>query len=105
MRELRQAQDGSRPSDGIAGRARGGAAERAEWKEPQHKRRLPTNAWNTVISAAAGGTLTELAYHLRNLPPEAAGAGASGLALGAGIIAVWRERRKVKDDADHRPGG
>jgi hypothetical protein len=103
--ELRQQQDELQPSRDIAERARGGEAERAEWKEPQHKRRLPTDAWNLVISAAAGGTLTELAYHVPDLSPENAGLGASAFAVGAGIVAVWRERRKAKDDDDHRPRG
>lgn len=104
VRELRQ-QDESRPSADIAVRTRGGEAERAEWKEPQHKRRMPTDAVNNVISVAAGGTIADLAYHLRDLSPESAGVAATGVALGAGMIAVWRERRKAKDDADHRPKG
>jgi hypothetical protein len=105
VRELQQAQDESHPSAQIAGRARGGEAERAEWQEPQHKRRFPTDAWNNVISAAAGGVVTDLTYHLHELSPEVAVIGASGATLGAGIIAVWREHRKAKDDADHRPNG
>lgn len=104
VRELRQ-QDEPRPGAGIAERAGGGEAERAEWAERQHKRRLPTDAVNNVISVAAGATVTEVAYHFRDLPPEAAGIAASGIAFGAGMIAVWRERRKVKDDAIHRPEG
>lgn len=105
VRDLRQAQDETQPSTEIAGRARGGEAERAEWQEPQHKRRLPTDAWNNVISVAAGGVVTDLAYHLHELSPEVAGIGAAGATLGAGIIAVWREHREAKDDADHRPKG
>jgi hypothetical protein len=104
VRELRQ-QDEPRPGAGIAERAGGGEAERAEWAERQHKRRLPTDAVNNVISVAAGATVTEVAYHFRDLPPEAAGIAASGIAFGAGMIAVWRERRKGKDDAIHRPKG
>jgi uncharacterized coiled-coil protein SlyX len=104
VRELRQ-QDEPRPGAGIAERAGGGEAERAEWAERQHKRRLPTDVVNNVISIAAGATVTEVAYHFRDLPPEAAGIAASGIAFGAGMIAVWRERRKVKDDAIHRPKG
>lgn len=100
--ELRQQQDEPRASTEIAERAGGKPEERAK---PQHKRRIPTDAMNNVISIAAGGTITELAYHLRDLPPEYAGVGATGLALGAGIVAVWRERRKAGDDADHRPKG
>ena len=105
VRELRQTRDDPHPSTDIAGRARGGETERAEWKEPQHKRRLPTDAVNNVVSIAAGGVIGDLAYHLRDLPPEAAGIATSGVAFGAGMIAVWRERRKGKDDADNRPKG
>jgi hypothetical protein len=63
------------------------------------------DAINNVISVAVGGTITDPAYHLRDLSPESAGIAATGVALGAGMIAVWRERRKAKDDADHRPKG
>jgi uncharacterized coiled-coil protein SlyX len=77
-------------------------AERAE-REP--RRRLPTDAVNNVVSAVAGGAITDLAYHLKELPPEYAGLGATGLTVAAGAIAVWRERRKANDDADHRPEG
>jgi hypothetical protein len=104
VRELRQ-QNEPRPGTGIAERAGGGEAERAEWAERQHKRRLPTDAVNNVISIAAGATVMEVAYHFRDLPPEAAGIAVSGIAFGAGMIAVWRERRKDKDDAIHRPKG
>jgi uncharacterized coiled-coil protein SlyX len=103
--DLRGRHDEPQPSAGIADRARGGEADRGERPEPQHERRLPSDAVNNVISLVAGGTITELAYHIRNLPPEYAGIGASGLALSAGIVAVWREHRKAKDDADHRPQG
>jgi chromosome segregation ATPase len=99
--ELRQTQDEIRPSAEIAERAGGTQAERAK---PQHKRRLPTDAWNTVISAAAGGSLTELAFHVRDLSPENAGLAASALTVGTGLVAAWRERRKAKDD-DDRPKG
>jgi len=101
VHELRQ-QDESQPSTEIAERAGGKQADRAK---PQQKRRIPTDAMNNVISVAAGGAITDLAYHLRDLPPEYAGVGASGLALGAGLISVWRERRKGGDDADRRPKG
>jgi hypothetical protein len=77
-------------------------AERAE-REP--RRRLPTDAVNNVVSAVAGGAITDLAYHPKELPPEYAGLGTSGLTVAAGAIAVWRERRKANGDADHRPGG
>jgi hypothetical protein len=52
-----------------------------------------------------GGAITDLAYHLKELPPEYAGPGATGLTVAAGAIAIWRERRKANDDADHRPEG
>jgi hypothetical protein len=103
--ELRKKQDEPRPSADIAERAGGGEAERTEWGEGQHKRRLPSDAVNNVISIATGSAVTEFAYHVRDLSPESAGVAASGIALGAGMIAVWRERRKAKDDADHRPKG
>lgn len=89
----------------LASRARGGEAERAESKEAEHTWCLPTDAVNNVISIAAGGSVTELAYHVSSLSPEVAGVGAYAASLGAGIIAVLRERRKAKDDADHRPEG
>jgi uncharacterized coiled-coil protein SlyX len=100
--ELRKRSD-DQPSADIGHRARGGEAERGERAEPQQRRRLPTDAVNNVLSAAAGGTLTELAFRIHDLSPEYAGIGASALTIGAGIVAVWRERRKAKDDADHRP--
>jgi uncharacterized coiled-coil protein SlyX len=80
-------------------------AERAERAEREPRRRLPTDAVNNVVSAVAGGAITDLAYHLKELPPEYAGLGATGLTVAAGAIAVWRERRKANDDADHRPEG
>jgi uncharacterized coiled-coil protein SlyX len=79
----------------------GADVERAE-REP---RRLPTDAVNNVVSAVAGGAITDLAYHLKELPPEYAGLAATGLTVAAGAVAVWRERRKAKDDADYRPEG
>jgi uncharacterized coiled-coil protein SlyX len=101
--ELREQRSETQPSAELARRAGGGQTDRAERAEPEHERRLPTDAVNNVIAAVAGGAITDLAYHVQDLPPEYAGIGASGLAIGAGIIAVWRERRKAKDDADHRP--
>jgi uncharacterized coiled-coil protein SlyX len=103
--ELRGRHDEQQPSAELADWARGGQADRGERPEAPHERRLPSDAVNNVISLVAGGTITELAYHIRNLPPEYAGIGASGLAISAGIVAVWREHRKAKDDADHRPQG
>jgi hypothetical protein len=76
--------------------------ERAE-REP--RRRLPTDAVNNVVWGVTGGAITDLAYHLKELPPEYAGPGATGLTVAAGAIAIWRERRKANDDADHRPEG
>jgi uncharacterized coiled-coil protein SlyX len=99
--ELRDQRGEQQPSTEIENRAGGGQTERAERAEPQHDLRLPSDAVNNVISLIAGGTITELAYHLRELPPEYAGIGATGLALGAGIVAVWRECRKAKHDANH----
>jgi uncharacterized coiled-coil protein SlyX len=101
IRDLQQSLGEARPSAELARRARGGEAEQAEWKEPEPKRRLPSDAWNNVIQVAAGGTLTALAYQVSELPPEVAGIGATAAALGAGIIAVLRERKKGHDDADH----
>jgi uncharacterized coiled-coil protein SlyX len=101
--ELREKQDDPRPSAEIGGRFRGKESERPEWKEEQHKRRLPTDAVNNVVSAAVGSAITALPYQIHDLPPEVAGIAAGGVALGAGIIAVWRERRKAKNDADRRP--
>ena len=102
--ELKQRAE-DKASKGIAERAGGGEAERGERAERQPRLRFPTDAINNVLSAAAGGTLTELAYHVKDLSPEYAGIGASALTVGAGVVAVWRERRKAKDDADHRPEG
>jgi hypothetical protein len=78
----------------------GAGAERAEG-EPL--RRLPTDAVNSVVSAVAGGAITDLADHLKELPPEYPGLRATGLTVAAGAVAVGRERRKANDDADHRP--
>ena len=50
-------------------------AERAQL-EP--RRRLPTDAVNNVLSAVAGGAITDLAHYLKELPPEYAGLGARG---------------------------
>lgn len=113
IRELRQpdgdadlSNEDAGLSNKLANRAKGGEAERAESKEPEHKwRRLPTDAVNNVISVTAGGTMTELAYHVSSLSPEVAGLGAFGASLGAGIVAVMRERRRARDDADHQPNG
>ena len=58
---------------------------------------------NSAISVAVGSAITALPYQIHDFPPEVAGIAAGGVALGAGIIAVWRERRKADDDADHRP--
>jgi uncharacterized coiled-coil protein SlyX len=102
--ELKQRAE-DKASKGIAERAGGGETERGERAERQSWLRFPTDAINNVLSAAAGGTLTELAYHVKDLSPEYAGVGASALTVGAGVVAVWRERRKAKDDADHRPEG
>jgi hypothetical protein len=99
--ELSKQRAETQPSTEIGNRAGGGQTERAERAEPQRDARLPSDAVNNVISLVAGGTITELAYHLRDLPAEYAGIGATGVAIGAGLIAVWRERRKAKDDANH----
>ena len=101
--EVREKQDAPRASGEIEGRFRGKEAERPERKEEQHKRRLPTDAVNNAASAALGSAITALPYQVHDFPPEVAGLAAGGVALGAGIIAVWRERRKAKDDADRRP--
>ena len=103
VQELRQTHVEAQPSAEIAGRAKGGEAEQVEWDEPQHRRRLPTDDWNDLISAVGGGVITDLAYHLHDLSPEVAGIGASGLAVGAGLVAIWREHRKANDD--DRPNG
>jgi len=94
VRELRQ--DQTPPSTDIGERARGGEAERTQWEKPQHKR-LPSDAVNNVIALAVGGAVGDLAFHVQDIPPEAAGITATGFALGAGIIAVWRDRKKGKD--------
>jgi hypothetical protein len=101
--ELREKQDEPPASPEIEGRFRGKEAERPEWKEAQHKRRLPTDAVNNAASVALGSAITALPYQIHDFPPEVAGLAAGGVAFGAGIIAIWRERRKAKDDADHRP--
>jgi uncharacterized coiled-coil protein SlyX len=101
--EVREKQEQSPPSAQIEQRFRGKDAEQPEWKEEQHKRRLPTDAVNSVVSAAVGSALTALPYQVHDFPPEVAGLAAGGVALGAGIIAVWRERRKADDDDSHRP--
>ena len=92
-------------ASGSTGGSTTGRKRRAERAEREPRRRLPTDAVNNVVSAVAGGAITDLAYHLKELPPEYAGLGATGLTVAAGAIAVWRERRKANDDADHRPEG
>jgi hypothetical protein len=78
---LRKRPGEQRPSAEIAERVGGGQAERAERGE-SHRRRLPADPVRNVISLAASEVITDLAYHGRDLPPEHAGIGASGFALG-----------------------
>jgi hypothetical protein len=73
--------------------------------KPRRVLRLPTDAENNVIAVTVGGVVTELACHLVSVSPETASLAASGTALGAGVIAVLRERRREKNDADDRPCG
>src|ERR1700722_20992490 len=106
VRELRHEQGKGQPSAGTTELGGDGQAEGIERQEtgPRPNRRLfPSDAVTNVISVAAGGGFTELALHIRGLPPDVPGVGATGLALGAGMIAVLRERRKAKEDAKHRP--
>lgn len=51
-----------------------------------------------MVALIGGGALTEAAFHIRDLSPEYAGIGATGLAVGAGLVAVWRERWKKGDE-------
>jgi uncharacterized coiled-coil protein SlyX len=103
--ELGERREDQRASERIERRINDGPEAGAERAEREPRRRLPTDAVNNVVSAVAGGAITDLAYHLKELPPEYAGLGATGLTVAAGAVAVWRERRKAKDDADHRPEG
>jgi len=102
VRELRQERGQDQPSGEIAELAGGGEAELAE-RRKRDQRFFPTDSVNNVVVVVAGGVLAELALHIPNISPDAAGIGASSLALGAGIIAVVREHRKAKDGAKHRP--
>ena len=103
--ELGEGREERRAGERIDRRVSDGPEAGAERAEREPRRRLPTDAVNNVVSAVAGGAITDLAYHLKELPPEYAGLGATGLTVAAGAIAVWRERRKANDDADHRPEG
>jgi hypothetical protein len=103
--ELRQSQDEPHPSGDLARRAKGGEAERTESKEPEHHRHLPTDIVNNIISITAGAAVSELGVHIHSLPPDVAVLGSYAASLGAGIIAVLRERREAKNNADHRPEG
>jgi uncharacterized coiled-coil protein SlyX len=103
--ELGEGREQQRAGERIDRRVNDGPEAGAERAEREPRRRLPTDAVNNVVSAVAGGAITDLAYHLKELPPEYAGLGATGLTVAAGAIAVWRERRKANDDADHRPEG
>jgi uncharacterized coiled-coil protein SlyX len=103
--ELGERREEQRAGERIDRRVNDGPEADAERAEREPRRRLPTDAVNNVVSAVAGGAITDLAYHLKELPPEYAGLGATGLTVAAGAIAVWRERRKANDDADHRPEG
>jgi uncharacterized coiled-coil protein SlyX len=103
--EVGDRREEQRAGERIDGRVNDGQEAGAERAEREPRRRLPTDAVNNVVSAVAGGGITDLAYHLKELPPEYAGLGATGLTVAAGAIAVWRDRRKGKDDADHRPEG
>jgi uncharacterized coiled-coil protein SlyX len=103
--ELGVRREEQRAGERIDRRVNDGPEADAERAEREPRRRLPTDAVNNVVSAVAGGAITDLAYHLKELPPEYAGLGATGLTVAAGAIAVWRERRKANDDADHRPEG
>jgi hypothetical protein len=105
LSELRTERAETEAAPGTRDRFRGGEAEREEAKEQQKpRRRVPTDAVNNTVAVAVGSAITALPYQVPDFPPEVAGLAAGGVALGAGIIAVWRERRKAKDDADHRPG-
>ena len=103
--ELGEGREQQRAGERIGRRVNDGPEAGAERAEREPRRRLPTDAVNNVVSAVAGGAITDLAFHLKELPPEYAGLGATGLTVAAGAIAVWRERRKANDDADHRPEG
>jgi uncharacterized coiled-coil protein SlyX len=103
--ELGERREEQRAGERIDRRVNDGPEAGAERAEREPRRRLPSDAVNNVVSAVAGGAVADLAYHLKELPPEYAGLGATGLTVAAGAIAVWRERRKAKDDADHRPEG
>jgi uncharacterized coiled-coil protein SlyX len=101
LAELAERQAEPRASTEIEKRFRGKEAERAEWQEKQQKRRLPSDAVNNVIAMTAGAAIGVLPYEFHDFSAGAAGLAASAVALGAGMIAVWRERRKAKDDAHH----
>jgi hypothetical protein len=103
LEELDGKQGEPKASANIERRFRSSDAQPEEWEEEQPRRRLPTDAVNNVISAVAGTAIVALPYQVHDLPPEVAGIAAGGVTLGAGIIAVWRERRKAKDDDGHRP--
>jgi antitoxin (DNA-binding transcriptional repressor) of toxin-antitoxin stability system len=93
------------PAARIADRGRADPGEDVERAESSDRWRLPSDAVNNVISVLAGGAITDVAYHFRELSPEVAGIGATGVAAIVGFVAVWREHRRAKKDADHRPEG
>jgi hypothetical protein len=90
------------PSAEIGARAGGGPVERGHRAQPERRWHLPTDAANNLLALAAGGAVTTAAEYVPHVSPAYAGMGATGLAIGAGTVAWWREHRKGRNDAGHR---
>jgi hypothetical protein len=67
-----------RAGERIERRGNDGPEADAERAERESRRHLPTDAVNNVVSAVARGAITDLAYHLKELPPEYAGVALAG---------------------------
>lgn len=93
---------GGRRNEGIDSRTGGGEAEDALRETKQSKRRrVPTDAVG-IGSILASGGVSDLAYHLKVLPPEAATIAGTVLSAGTAGWTWWRKHKdgKAGKDAD-----
>jgi uncharacterized coiled-coil protein SlyX len=97
--------EAKQPSTEIGDRVGGGADDRGNRAKPERRWHLPSDTANNLLALSAGGAVTTAADYIPHISPTSAGMGATGLAIGAGAVAWWREHRKAKNDAGHRSEG